>query len=137
MDADGGHPAQVTKDGADTVEVAADGQWLYYQGLTPPLGIRRIRPDGSGDGVVVDGNVRLGMFRPTTKGIWFVTNPAQGTATTALHEYVFADGKVRDVAEIDFVPITVGMAVSADERYVFVTRNDRNGSDLLLVDGFR
>jgi serine/threonine protein kinase len=137
MDADGGHPTQITKDGADTVEIATDGQWLYYQGLTPPLGIRRIRPDGTGDGVVVDGNVRLGMFRPTAKGIWFVTNPPQGTATTALHEYVFADAKVRDVAEIDFVPITVGMAVSPDERYVFVTRNDRNGSDLLLVDGFR
>ena len=137
MDADGGHQAQVTRDGADTVEVATDGQWIYYQGLTPPLGVRRVRPDGSEDGVVVDANVRLGMFRPTAKGLWFVTNAAPGTTITGLHEYVFADGKVRDVRDIDFIPITVGMAVSADERYVFVTRNDRNGSDLLLVDGFR
>ena len=41
------------------------------------------------------------------------------------------------MATIDFVPIPVGLSVSADERYAFVTRNDRNGSDLLLVDEFR
>ena len=46
-------------------------------------------------------------------------------------------GPVREVTTIDFVPIPVGLSVSADERYAFITRNDRNGSDLLLVNDFR
>ena len=137
MTADGSNPVQITQGGAGTVEVSPAGDWVYYQGLTPPLGIHRVRPDGTDDSLVVDADVRIGMFRPTTKGLWYVTNPKPGTATTGLHELVFATGTIRNVQDIDFVPISVGMAVSADERYVFLTRNDRNGSDLLLVNDFR
>ena len=50
---------------------------------------------------------------------------------------ILADGTERDVVPIDFVPISVGFAVSPDERYALITRNDRNGSDLLLINGFR
>ena len=135
--ADGGAAIQITKVGAGSVKVSRDGTWLFYQGLTPPLTIHRIRPDGSDDTVVVDEDVRIGMFATTERGLWFVTNPVAGKPSVILKRLDFASGAIRDMATIDFVPIPVGIAMSADERYAHITRNDRNGSDLLLVTDFR
>ena len=120
-----------------TSRSSRDGQWIFYQGLTPPLAIHRARPDGSDDTVVVAEDVRIGMFAPTERGLWFVTNPVPGKPAVTLKRLDFADGTIRDVATVDFVPIPVGLSVSADERYALITRNDRNGSDLLLVNDFR
>jgi hypothetical protein len=47
------------------------------------------------------------------------------------------DGTIREMATLPFVPISVGLSVSPDGRAVLVTRNDRTGSDLLVVKGFR
>jgi len=135
--ADGGPAIQITKVGAGSVKVSRDGTWLFYQGLTLPLTIHRIRPDGSDDTVVVDEDVRIGMYNTTANGLWFVTNPVAGKPSVILKRLDFANGSIRDMATIDFVPIPVGVSVSADERYAHVTRNDRNGSDLLLVNDFR
>ena len=137
MAADGSHPVQVTKDGASTIQVAPDGEWIFYQALTPPLFIHRARPDGSEASVVVSDDVRIGMYAPTRLGLWFVTNPVAGQPAVALKRLNVADRTIREVATIDFVPIPVGLAISPDERYALVTRNDRNGSDLLLVNQFR
>ena len=136
MSADGGNLTQLTREGGNTVEVSPDGAWIYYQGPSAPRIIHRIRPDGSDDAVVVAEDVRVGMFRPTTRGLWFLTNPAPGQATTVLR-ILGTDGAIRDVQTVDFVPISVGLSIAPDGRSVLVTRNDRNGSDLLVVKGFR
>jgi Tol biopolymer transport system component len=135
--ADGGTAIQITTVGAGNAKPSRDGQWIFYQPLAPPLVIRRARPDGSDDTVVVDQDVRIGMFAPTEHGLWFVTNPVPGKPSVILKRLDFASGSIRDMASTDFVPIPVGLTVSADERYAFITRNDRNGSDLLLVNDFR
>jgi hypothetical protein len=137
MSADGTDPVQVTKQGASTVAASRDGEWIFYQALTPPLFIHRARPDGSDDSVVVAEDVRIGMFAPTARGLWFVTNPTAGQAAVVLKMMAFADRTVRQMANVDFVPIPVGLSVSPDERYALITRGDRNGSDLLLVNEFR
>ena len=134
---DGGPATQVTKAGAGSVKVSPDGQWLFYQGLTLPLTIHRSRPDGSDDTVVVAEDVRIGMFAATEHGLWFVTNPVPGKPSVILKRLDFATGAIREMATTDFIPIPVGLCVSADERYALITRNDRNGSDLLLVTDFR
>jgi hypothetical protein len=128
---------QLTTQGATNAKVSKDGQWIFYQGLTPPLVLHRARIDGSDDTIVVGEDVRIGMFAPTDTGLWFVTNPIPGQQAVRLKRLDYADGTIRDIATVDFVPIPVGLAVSADERYAYLTRNDRNGSDLLLVNGFR
>ncbi len=136
--ADGGTAIQISTVGAANVKPSRDGQWLFYQGLTPPLAIHRVRPDGSDDTVVVDEDVRIGMFAATDKALWYVTNPVPGTPPSVILKRLdFASGTIREMAKTDFVPIPVGLTVSADERYAFITRNDRNGSDLLLVASFR
>jgi hypothetical protein len=48
-----------------------------------------------------------------------------------------ADGTRREAATVDFVPIPVGLSLSADERYATLTRNDPYGADLHVVNGFR
>jgi serine/threonine protein kinase len=137
MNADGSQPVQVTTTGAGTVEVSPDGQWIYYQGLTRPLVVHRARPDGSEASVVAEGDIRIGMFRPTAHALFYVTNPPQGQRTFVLRELNLANRTTRDVATLDFAPITVGLAIAPDGRAVVITRSDRNGSDLLLVNGFR
>ena len=87
--------------------------------------------------MVVDRDVRIGMFAPTDRGLWFVTNPVPGKPAVTLKRLDFATGAIRRMATVDFVPIPVGLTISADERYAFITRNDRKGSDLLLVNEFR
>ena len=134
---EGGAATQITRGGAATVKPSLDGQWIFYQGLTPPLIVHRVRIDGSEDTVAVAEDVRIGMFAATERGLWFVTNPVPGKPAVTLKRLDFATGAIREMATVDFVPIPVGLSVSADERYAFITRNDRNGSDLLLVNDFR
>ena len=66
-----------------------------------------------------------------------MTNPVSGQLAVILKVLRYAERTISEVTKIDFVPIPVGLAVSLDERYALITRNDRNGSDLLLVNGFR
>ena len=133
MSADGRDPIQVTKDGGLLAVASPDGQWLYYVGLTAPSGIRRMHPDGSGDGLVV--TERAIVFRPTDKGLWFVTPPLP-EKPAAVRVLRFADNTIRDVAQLDFLP-SPSLSVSHDERYVLLGRLDSRGTDLLLVNDFR
>jgi serine/threonine protein kinase/Tol biopolymer transport system component len=135
---DGRDPVQVTRTGANTVAVSRDGDWLYYQpaGVVPAV-IRRIRPDGTGDTLVVNENVRFLGFAVSNHALWWILNASSGRPESMLRRMNLADGTVTDVTRIDFVPTPVGLTVSADERSVFITRPVLGGSDLLVVDGFR
>jgi len=134
MSADGSAPMQITTQGANSVVASRDGQWLYY---LDNVSIYRIRPDGSGDRVKVAENVRFLTFAATASGLWFVANPSSGERGALLRMLRFADNTISDVLRLEFVPASVGLSVSADERYVFLTRPDPNGSDLFLVSDFR
>jgi Tol biopolymer transport system component len=135
MTADGRDPVQVTRGGGSTVAVAPDGTWLYYQRPDSPF-IHRIRPDGTGDSVAVAENTRFLALTTTARGLWFLANPAPGSGPR-IRVLRFSDNTITDAAALDFFPLPVGMSVSADERYVLVSRADSRGGDLLLVNGFR
>lgn len=49
----------------------------------------------------------------------------------------FADNAVSDVAKLDFLNSAVEISVSANERYVLLTRQDASGTDLFPVNDFR
>ena len=141
MAADGSGPAKVI-DGdvdRDAVWLAAsrESDWLYYTGSTQPFAIRRVRADGTGEGVFVPEGARV--FTTTTSGLWFVSRLAKsGERVTAnLRVLRFADNTILDVAHLDFLPMVVGMSVSPDERYALVTKPDISGTDLLIVNDFR
>jgi serine/threonine protein kinase/Tol biopolymer transport system component len=137
MPAEGGPAVQVTREGASNVKVSWDGQWIFYQSATAPLTLHRARPDGSEDTLLVDEDVRIGMFTTTERGLWYVLNPVGGRLAVTLKVLNLADGTRREAATVDFVPIPVGLSVSTDERYVTLTRNDPYGADLHVINGFR
>jgi hypothetical protein len=135
MAPDGSHPTQITRQGAFTVVPSRNGEWLYYQMGPPPLTIRAIRPDGTGDVEVVAEPSSALNVTATASGLWFVNIPTQGER--ALKVLRFADNTIREVTKIGFSPVPVGLSISADERYALLTRGDTDGSDLLLVNDFR
>jgi len=127
----GGAAEQVTKEGGSSAYASRDGKWIYYvNGNTGPL--RRIHPDGSGDAVVVDRQISLLQYTSIPGGIYFVVSLEQKNQLLRLAE----DGTIANVLELPFTP-GLGLSLSPEGRYVLVTRPDENGTDLMLVEGFR
>jgi serine/threonine protein kinase len=131
--ADGSNPAQITKTGG-AVSIAASREWLYYSTPSPPQ-VRRVRPDGTGDEVVLpDGAI---SFTTTRTGLWFVARPVPGERRTMVREFNPVDRTIRDITKVDFVPGAAGLSVSPDRQSILVSEVSRSGIDLLYVDGFR
>lgn len=137
MTADGRDPVQITRGGGNSVVASRDGAWLYYQPWPSPSGIRRIRPDGRDDRLMADDVVRFLGFAVSDQSLWWISNPVSGRQEVTLRRMPLEGGEIEDVSRIDFVPAPVGLTVSPDDRYVFITRPVLGGSDLILVDGFR
>ena len=128
MPSDGGPAGQVTRGGGSSAYPSRNGEWIYYMNGQPgPL--RRIKPDGSGDAVVVDRQINLLQYTTIPGGIYFVVSKNQ-------LQRLGEDGKIADVLELPFTP-GLGLSLSPDGRYVLVTKPDENGTDLMLVEGFR
>jgi Tol biopolymer transport system component len=127
----GGPAQQVTKNGGSSAYPSRDGKWIYYG--TPGGGpLRRIKPDGSGDSVAADRQVPILEFTTMPGGVYFV-NFFEGKYRT---QRLLPDGKIMDVLELPFQP-GIGLSLTPDERYLLVTKPDENGTDLMLVEGFR
>jgi hypothetical protein len=52
------------------------------------------------------------------------------------HNGGFPGGKIMDLLELPFQP-GLGLSLTPDGRYLLVTKPDENGTDLMLVEGFR
>jgi Tol biopolymer transport system component len=128
----GGGPAeQVTKNGGASAYPSRDGKWIYYVvGLQGSL--RRIKPDGSDDTVVVDRDVGPLQYTDTPGGTYFVVSSEHKSQVQRLTQ----DGRIASVLDLPFTP-GLGLSLSPEERYVLVTKPDGNGTDLMLVEGFR
>ena len=69
----GGHAERLTKNGGASAFPSRADEWIYYRtnnGLGP---LRRIKPDGSGDGVAVDRQVALLDYTVMPGGVYFMT----------------------------------------------------------------
>jgi Tol biopolymer transport system component len=127
----GGAAEQVTKEGGSSAYASRDGKWIYYvNGNTGPL--RHIHPDGSGDAVAADRQISLLQYTSIPGGIYFVVSLEQKNQLQRLAE----DGKIENVLELPFTP-GLGLSLSPEGRYVLLTKPDENGTDLMLVEGFR
>jgi Tol biopolymer transport system component len=128
----GGGPAErVTKNGGDSAYPTRDGKWIYYVvGLQGSL--RRVKPDGSDDTMVVERQVGPLQFTSTPGGVYFVVSSDQKSQLQRVTE----DGRIANVLDLPFSP-GLGLSFSPEERYVLVTKPDANGTDLMLVEGFR
>jgi Tol biopolymer transport system component len=136
MDADGSHPARITHNGGLAVLAAPDGNGLFYkrEGDGP---IYRIRDDGTGDEPLTSERTYAFLpFAVTSSGLWFVSPPG-AHPEWEIRVMRFADHKTTTAARFRWPADGLGISVSPDEHYVLVTKMDTNGTDLLLVSGFR
>jgi eukaryotic-like serine/threonine-protein kinase len=127
---DGGPAEQVTKNGGSSAYPSRDGKWIYYVNGEPgPL--RRIKPDGTGDAMVVE-QIRLLQYTAIPGSVYFVVSLEHKNQLQRLEE----GGRITNILELPFTP-GLGLSLSPDGRYVLVTKPDENGTDLMLVEGFR
>lgn len=137
MPAGGGAAMQVTRNGGHAVVPSLDGTWLYYNPLTSPAGLYRIRPDGTGAERIGDDAVPLLSFGVSPAGLWFAAGPRTERPYWSLRRRD-DDGSVHDVTRLDFAPgYNLNISISRDGRHVLLTKPDVRGADLWLVDGFR
>jgi Tol biopolymer transport system component len=134
MTAAGGDAVQITKHGGFTARAAPDGEWLFYTTSADYGPVWKIHPDGSGESVAFSPLTR-GLSMVVTKSALYgdtVTGAARTHSIQSLH---FADGKISQLLALDFAP-GLGLSLSADERYLLLTKPDLKGTDLMLVEGF-
>jgi Tol biopolymer transport system component len=130
MPSAGGPAEQLTRNGGSSAYPGRDRQWVYYaKGDTGRL--HRLRPDGSGDAVVVDQPITLLQYSVIPGAAYFIGSSGQESYLQRLGE----DGKVAKVMKLPFTP-GLGLSLSPDGRYALVTKPDDNGTDLVLVEGF-
>jgi hypothetical protein len=81
---------------------------------------------------VVDRPIILLEYTAIPGGIYFVVSSEHGSQLQRLEE----DGRIENVLELPFTP-GLGLSLSPEGRYALVTKPDENGTDLMLVEGFR
>ena len=74
-------------------------------------------------------------FAVTPKGIYYI--PARRDGQSFVEYLDLATRKVKPVFTIGSRPISQGLSVSPDERWILWTQTDVAGSDLMLVENFR
>ena len=105
--AEGGPDVQVTRAGGHGALSSPDGKYLYYvkESLS---GLFRMPADGGQETVVVEDTVAFIGFGVTAKGVYFVSN----------RNLQFLDTTTGKVKSLGLVPLSGGMCVSPDDRYV-------------------
>jgi eukaryotic-like serine/threonine-protein kinase len=132
---EGGHPIQLTKHGGWLPLESADAESLFFTKTDSRLW--RIQLSGGQEQQVmpdpVDGYGHA--YAPGRKGIYFIRQPSHGRGR-GLAFFSFARHQTTSLAEIPR-PISLGFALSPDERLVLYTQTEHVSSDLMLVENFR
>jgi Tol biopolymer transport system component/DNA-binding winged helix-turn-helix (wHTH) protein len=136
---DGGPAVQVTQTGGFAPQESSDGEWVYYAKGPNTRGLWRLASRGGHEQPVSD-RLAEGLWRywmPHSDGIYFVEPGAGSTADIVLHRP--ETGAFRGLAVLSKLPIfhDGGSCLSPDGRSIFYSQADQNGSDILVVDGFR
>jgi Tol biopolymer transport system component/DNA-binding winged helix-turn-helix (wHTH) protein len=139
MPADGGRAVQITRMGGFEAFESADGRYVYYlKGRTIP-GIWRV-PVGGGEEAPVVAREEAGLWRcwrVAANGIYYATAaPPEGPR---LEFFDFATSSVREISRMERAPnITIpGLALAPDGRQLLYAQYDQNGSNIMMIEGFR
>jgi Tol biopolymer transport system component len=127
-----GAPVRLTKNGAGgNAFESGDGQFVYYmKGRT----LFKVSLDGGDEREVLGSIEGGGGYALASDGIYFLTKASRGDET-ALRFQPFTGGTARLISSFR-KPIN-HLNVSPDGRWLIYTQRDREGADLMLVEGFR
>jgi Tol biopolymer transport system component len=139
MPAQGGPAVQVTRSGGLGGFESPDGKYLYYGSKHFGAELRRIPVEG-GVEVTLGPKLRITQdMRVGKTGVYFVPlcpSCQRLEEPYPLQRYRFSDGKVETVARFK-LKLQLGIAVSADESYVFVSGYTKTTGNIMIVDGLR
>ena len=125
---------QVTRNGGCSAFESRDGQWLYYKKPDPVVGsIWRMPVAGGAEKVLVSVAGGGRNFAVTGNGIYFLR---RGATAPVVAVYRFHTGKTESVATLG-AHLSMGLAVSPDEKRILYSQIDYEGNDIMLADHYR
>jgi Tol biopolymer transport system component/DNA-binding winged helix-turn-helix (wHTH) protein len=131
--ASGGQALRVTQNGGYVAFESTDGSMLYYAKNLFNSSLWRM-PVSGGQEIEVLKSITGHAFAVARTGIYFERQNSDGS--TSFQFLSFATGKVSSIATVR-QPLSWGMSVSPDERYLLYSQIDRQGSDLMMIENFR
>ena len=139
--AGGGEAIQMTKNGGYVAFESPDGKMLYYSKELVISTLWKMPVEGGVETQVLKSVLGFG-FAMSQKGIYFEHVQNDSTwqfgregITASVDLLLFKTGKLKPVAKIDR-PLTFGLSVSPDERYLLYSELDQSGTDLMMIEGF-
>jgi len=123
---DGGEAVQVTHSGGFRVTESLNSEHIYY---INQRSLFRMPTKGGVETEVASGVLSLFPIGVTEKGVYF-SGP-----DLAIQLFDPATGKISTVATLE--KPSAGFSVSPDDAYIIWAQQDRNTTDLMLVEGFR
>jgi serine/threonine protein kinase len=134
--AQGGAASQVTQQGGREAFASPDGQFIYYAKGPDLTSLWRV-PTAGGEEVKVLDAVMQGYWAVAEQGIWFL-NP-NVRPKIAIEFFHFATARVTRMVTTDKSVVfgTPGFAVAPDGKWLLLTLDDQNESDILVLDDFR
>jgi len=136
MPAAGGPATQVTRNGGAAALESADGKYLYYDKDPDAMGadsLYRLPVEGGQEVEVVPRLQHWANFGVTAKGVYFMPDPR------TIRFLDLGSGRVSTLATLEKEKEVRygGLCVSANDRFVVWAQDDRESSEVMLVDNFR
>jgi Tol biopolymer transport system component/predicted Ser/Thr protein kinase len=136
--AQGGEPVQVTYGGGVYGMESRDGQLLYFSRSDHLGGIWQVPAAGGNEVEVIPGPIDSVNWDLSGDGIYFATKVTQGD----LWEYTidffdFESGRSTTLFRRKDTNRRFYLAVSPDEAWILYAKSEWQGSELMLVEGFR
>jgi Tol biopolymer transport system component len=129
----GGEAVQVTRDGGWAPLESPDGKFLYYTKALQGTSLWRIPVEGGQASKVLEGLSNYINLAIVDRGAYFV--PVRNGAGDSIQFLNFATNQVRTVASFE-KPLSGGLAVSPDRRWILYPQIEQAGSELMLVENF-
>lgn len=133
MPATGGEATRVTQNAGYIAFESLDGSMLYYTKIYPKSSLWGM-PVGGGQEIELVKSIDWFGFTPAKKAIYFEQLNDDGS--TSIQFLNLATGKVTMVTTIHR-PLSAGLSISPDERYLLYSQFDQRDSALMLVENFR
>jgi Tol biopolymer transport system component len=131
--ATGGTELQVTKNGGAVPFESADGKDLWY---TKERELWKA-PVRGGDERRISASLFRDSFAPTKTGVYFLEGPLSPSEVNVRLQFLeFATQTIKTVAVMP-APAAGEICVSPDDKWMVFVKDDRKGSELMLIENFR
>jgi Tol biopolymer transport system component len=130
-----GEPIQITEDGGWAPLESPTGHFLYYTKALGNTNLWKVPVEGGQPSKVLDGLSYYLNLAIVDSGVYFVPIP-NAPGRRAIQFLSFATNHVSNIATFE-KPLTSGLAVSPNGKWILYGQREQSGSELMLVENFR